>query len=122
MSGSRRRVVVSHTLTTRALVSITFSLVVVGLICTLCTFPHALASPIVSDNFNDNSLDPAKWGTTLFSGFTDANVPLAEINQQLEIGPLLQTPNNGSSYRGVRTVSTYNFNGAYAFAELVKAP
>src|SRR6185369_14511474 len=77
---------------------------------------------VVSDDFNDNSLDPAKWGTTLFSGFTDTNVPLAEINQQLEIGPLLQTPNNGSSYRGARTVNTYNFNGAYAFAELVKAP
>jgi hypothetical protein len=76
---------------------------------------------LVSDNFNDNSLDTAKWDTSLFSGFTNTNVPLAETSAQLEIGPLLQTF-DGSAYRGIRTVNSYNFSGAYSFVELVKAP
>jgi endonuclease/exonuclease/phosphatase family metal-dependent hydrolase len=75
----------------------------------------------VSDNFNDNSLDTAKWDTSLFSGFTNTSVPLAETSAQLEIGPLLQTF-DGSAYRGIRTVNSYNFSGAYSFVELVKAP
>jgi len=75
----------------------------------------------VSDDFNDNSLDTAKWDTNLFSGFTNTSVPLAEANAQLEIGPLLTTSGT-SAYRGVRTVNTYNFSGAYSFVELVKAP
>ena len=119
MSAQRGRVFASHTITTKAL--IVFSLIVVASICTLLIFPGALAAPIVSDNFNDNSIDTAKWDTTLFSGFTNTNVPLAETSQQLEIGPLLQNV-NGSAYRGVRTVNTYNFSGAYSYVELVKAP
>jgi hypothetical protein len=46
---------------------------------------------------------------------------LAETSAQLEIGPLLQTF-DGSAYRGIRTVNSYNFSGAYSFVELVKAP
>ncbi|HKV35091.1 MAG TPA: IPT/TIG domain-containing protein [Pyrinomonadaceae bacterium] len=119
MSAPRGRGFASHTITTRAL--IVFSFIVVALICTLVTFPGALAAPLVSDNFNDNSIDTAKWDTTLFSGFTNTNVPLAETSQQLEIGPLLTTVND-SAYRGVRTLNTYNFSGAYSYVELVKAP
>ena len=115
------RVFASHTITTRALIGIIFSLIVVGLICTLLTFPPALAAPIVSDDFNDNSLDTAKWDTNLFSGFTNTNVPMAETAQRLEIGPLLQNV-DGSSYRGIRTVNTYNFSDAYSYVELVQAP
>jgi len=76
---------------------------------------------IVSDDFNDNSLDTAKWDTNLFSGFTNTSVPLAETSQQLEIGPLLQNV-SGSSYRGIRTANTYNFAGSYSYVELVQAP
>ena len=118
MSRPRGRVFASHTITTKAL--IVFSLIVVATICTLLIFPRALAAPLVSDNFNDNSIDTAKWDTNLFSGFTNTSVPLAETSQ-LEIGPLLQSF-NGSAYRGIRTVNTYNFSGAYSFVELVKAP
>ncbi len=121
MSGSRGRGFTSHTITTRTLIGISFSLMVVALICTLLTFPHALAAPIVSDNFNDNSLDTAKWDTNLFSGFTNTSVPLGETSQRLEIGPLLQNV-AGSSYRGIRTVNTFNFSDAYSFVELVQAP
>ena len=74
----------------------------------------------MSDDFNDNSLDTAKWDTNLFSGFTNTNVPIAETAQRLEIGPLLQNV-AGSSYRGIRTVNTYNFSDAYSYVELVQA-
>lgn len=119
MSAPRGRGFTSHKITIKAL--IVFSLIAVASICTLLIFPGALAAPIVSDNFNDNSIDTAKWDTNLFSGFTNTNVPLAETSQRLEIGPLLQNV-NGSAYRGVRTVNTYNFSGAYSYVELVKAP
>jgi len=121
MSRLRGRVFTSRTFTTRTFIGITLTLIGVASICMLLTFPRALAAPIVSDNFNDNSLDTAKWDTNLFSGFTNTSVPLAETNSQLEIGPLLTTF-DGSAYRGVRTVNTYNFTGAYSFVELVKAP
>ena len=78
--------------------------------------------PILSDDFNDNSLDTAKWdANNLFSGFTDTSVPLAEMNQRFEIGPLF-TNVSGSHYRGVRSVNTYNFTDAYAHVELVQTP
>ena len=50
--------------------------------CALLTFTHALAALIVSDNFNDNSLDTTKWGTSLFSGFIpeDQGVRLSDHN------------------------------------------
>src|SRR2546423_504412 len=86
--------------------------------------PTALmqGSPTLADDFNDNSLDTAKWDpNNLFSGFTDTSLPIAETNQRLEIGPLLQ--NTGSShYRGIRSVNTYNFSDAYSYVELVQAP
>src|ERR1044071_4545615 len=98
MSGLKGRVYASHTSKIRVLIGVIFSLIVVASICTLLTFPYALAASIVSDDFNDNSLDTGKWDTNLFSGFTNTNVPLAETAQRLEIGPLLQNI-NGSSYR-----------------------
>src|SRR5262245_39626234 len=118
MSRLYGRVYATHT---KALIVIIFSLIVIVSVCTLLTSPRALAAPIVSDNFNDNSLDTTKWGTTLFSGFTNTSLGLNETSNQLQIGPLLQ--NTGSSnYRGVRTNSTYTFSNAYAFVELVAAP
>jgi len=121
MSGLRGRVYATRTITTKTLIAIILSLIAVVTICTLFTFPHALAAPIVSDDFNDNSIDTAKWNPNdLFSGFTNTNVPIAETSQRLEIGPLLQNV-SGSSYRGMRTVNTYNFDDAYAYVELVQA-
>src|SRR4029079_13612919 len=121
MSGLRGRVYATRTITTKMLIGIAFSLTVVGLICSLLNFPRALAAPIVSDDFNDNSIDTARWNPNdLFSGFTNTNVPIAETSQRLEIGPLLQNV-SGSSYRGMRTVNTYNFDDAYAYVELVQA-
>src|ERR1044072_9078873 len=78
--------------TTKALIVIIFSLIVIVSVSSLLTVPRALAAPIVSDNFNDNSLDTTKWGTTLFSGFTNTSLGLNETSSQLQIGPLLQNP------------------------------
>lgn len=79
-------------------------------------------APILSDDFNDNSVDTSKWiPDNLFSGYTNLDVPLNETGQRLEIGPLLQDI-NGSSYRGIRSLNAYNFTGAYSYVELVQAP
>ena len=85
------------------------------------TFTHPLVTPILSDDFNDNSIDTAKWATSVVSCCNDTNVPVAETSQQFEIGPLLQN-SSGFSYRGISSVNTYNFADAYAYVELVQAP
>jgi len=76
---------------------------------------------LLADDFNDNLLDTAKWNpNSLFSGFIDLSIPISETGQRLEIGPLLtNTPD--SHYRGIRSVNTYNFSGAYSYVELVQA-
>lgn len=77
---------------------------------------------LLADDFNDNSLDTAKWDpNNLFSGFVDTSLPVAETNQQFEVGPLLQNT-SGSHYRGLKSVNTYSFSGAYSYVELVQAP
>jgi hypothetical protein len=90
--------------------------------CTLLTFPRALAATIVSDDFNDNSIDTSTWDpNTLFTSLTDTNVSIAEVAHRLKIGPLLKNV-NGPSYRGLRTVNTYSFDNSSAYVELVQAP
>ncbi|HEX7774368.1 MAG TPA: Ig-like domain-containing protein, partial [Pyrinomonadaceae bacterium] len=78
------------------------------------------ANAILSDDFNDNSIDTAKWTTTVFSGFTDSSLPVNETAQRFEIGPLLQNT-SGSHYRGLASVNTYDFTDASAYVELVQA-
>lgn len=88
------------------------------------TVPGSGSPPIVilADDFNDNSLNTLIWtANDLFSGFIDLNIPLNETSQQLEIGPLLQNT-SGSHYRGIRTVSSYDFTGASSYVELIQAP
>jgi IPT/TIG domain len=77
---------------------------------------------LLADNFNDNSLNLSIWNAgNLFSGYTDAGLPVSETNQQIEIGPL---PKNttGSHYRGIRAASVYDFTGAYCYVALTQAP
>jgi hypothetical protein len=76
---------------------------------------------LLEDNFNDNSLNAAKWNANdVFSGYTDTTVPLVETAQRIEIGPLPQNT-GGSHYRGMRSVNAYDFSGAYVYVELVQA-
>lgn len=93
-----------------------FSLVISEAECV--TLPPA----ILSDNFNDNSIDTTKWVVGSFTGFTVLLFPIEEINQRLEIGPLLQNVAYNSSWRALKTAITYNFTGAHSYVELVQAP
>ena len=91
-----------------------FSLIVSDVVC------GATSQVILSDDFNDNSLNTAKWvSNDVFSGFTDLGIPLNETGQRLEIGPLPQNT-SGSHYRGIRSANSYNFTGAYSHVELVQ--
>ena len=77
---------------------------------------------LLENNFNDNSIDLARWSPNyLFSGYTDSAVPITETSQRLQIGPLFAGL-LGSHYNGIRSVNTYDFTGAYIYVELVQAP
>lgn len=88
-------------------------------------FTYELASTpetvLLADDFNDNALDASKWSATnLFSGFTDPALPVSEINQRLEIGPLPQNA-AGSHYAGIRSISAFDFTNAYCYVGVVQA-
>ncbi|HJQ71510.1 MAG TPA: IPT/TIG domain-containing protein [Blastocatellia bacterium] len=75
---------------------------------------------LLADDFNDNSLDGAKWvAGNLYSGFTDTSVAAVERNQRFEIGPLRQGI-SGSHYNGIKSASLFNFTGAYCYVQLVQ--
>ena len=85
------------------------------------TYTAPTETVLLEDDFNDNSLDNVKWNaSSLLSGFMDTGVALAETGQRIEIGPLLQNT-GGSHYRGFWTRTTYDFNGAYSYVELVQS-
>jgi acid phosphatase len=84
------------------------------------TYTITTEAILLADDFNDNSLDPSKWiAGNVFSGFTDASLPVRELNQRLEIGPLLR--NRGDShYNGIRSAAGYDFTGSYCYVGLVQ--
>jgi hypothetical protein len=76
---------------------------------------------LLADDFNDNSLNTSNWSANnLFSGFTDSTVAISET-QSLSIGPLKQNV-DGSHYNGIRSITSYDFTGAYAYVQIVQAP
>jgi hypothetical protein len=76
---------------------------------------------LLADDFNDGSLNSSIWvANNLFSGFTDPSVATVET-QRLEIGPLKQNT-DGSHYNGIRSATSYDFTGGYAYAQLIQAP
>jgi acid phosphatase len=76
---------------------------------------------LLADDFNDASINTSKWlANNLFSGFTDSTVALSET-QTFAIGPLKQNI-DGSHYNGIRSISAFDFTGAYAYVQLVQAP
>jgi hypothetical protein len=100
--------------------TITLALVALAFL-TPVTFTHALATLIVSDDFNANSIDTTKWDpNNLAFGPTNTSISIAQSGHNLKIGPLLQNT-SGFNYRGISTVNTYNFTGASAYVELVQA-
>jgi len=83
--------------------------------------PAGSPTVLLADDFSSASVDTGKWVPgSLFSGLTDTGVPIGTPNQQLTIGPLMQNA-SGSHYNGIRSVSSYNFAGAYCYVE-VKLP
>ncbi len=75
---------------------------------------------LLQDDFNDNSLNTSKWtANNLFSGFTDAGVPVAEVGQHIEFGPLLRNV-GGSHYNGIKSASAFSFTNGYAYVEIVQ--
>jgi len=74
---------------------------------------------LLADDFNDNSLDLSRWNRSLFSGFTDTGLPVTEINQRLEIGPLL-TATGDSHYAGIRSAVSYDFTNGYCYVQVVQ--
>jgi len=84
--------------------------------------PPATETVLLADGFNENAVDSSKWQpNSLFSGFTDASVNVADTSQQLQIGPLKQNT-TGSHYNGLRSAATFNFSGAYCYVEVVTPP
>ena len=77
---------------------------------------------LLQDDFNDNSLDTTKWiAGNLFSGFTDAALPISENGQRIVFGPMLQGA-SGSHYNGIKSNLSYDLTGAYCFVKLDQPP
>jgi hypothetical protein len=73
-----------------------------------------------TDDFNDNSLDTTKWSIGVWSGTTqDTTIPVREVNQRLEIGPLKENT-TGTHYNALRSAGSHNLSGAYAYVQLVQ--
>lgn len=70
------------------------------------TFVNSLET--LTDDFDDNSLDLAKW--------SDFGTGVDETNQQLEI-----TVPSTSEYSGITSVDFYSLYGSYGFSQLVDA-
>jgi hypothetical protein len=85
------------------------------------TAPAGGETILLSDDFNDASLNTSKWlANNLFSGFTDPTVALSET-QTLAIGPLKQNT-DGSHYNGIRSQASFDFTNGYSYVQLVQAP
>jgi hypothetical protein len=87
------------------------------LLLTICLLAIPLqvfgaAISTLTDNFNDNSIDAAKWNQTTASGAT-----IAETNGQLEI----TTSTTAGTNAYLTTVSNYNFTGSAISIKIVDA-
>jgi hypothetical protein len=83
--------------------------------------PSGGETVLLADDFNDASINTSKWLTNnLWSGFTDTTVAVGETTR-LNIGPLKQNV-DGSHYNGVRSLTSFDFTGAYAYVQLAQAP
>lgn len=72
----------------------------------------------LTDNFNDNSIDAAKWDVNAIADY-NAGVTVAETGQQLVITPLSSTA--GSNRNGLISDSAFNLTQGYAIWKLEQA-
>ena len=75
----------------------------------------------LADDFNDNSFDNAKWNVGQITGSADPGIPVQETNQRLQVGPLLENT-AGFHFNGIVSDHSYDFNGAYAYIQVVTPP
>jgi hypothetical protein len=76
---------------------------------------------LLSDDFNDNSIDSSKWSITEITGSQDPAIPVSEANQQLQVGPLLQGT-SGFHFNGVVSNLAFDFTGAYTYLSVATPP
>ncbi|HKY29503.1 MAG TPA: phospholipase D-like domain-containing protein [Pyrinomonadaceae bacterium] len=76
---------------------------------------------LLADDFNDNSLDTAKWTKGQLTGSSDSNIQVTEASQRLAVGPLLQNT-SGFHFNGIINKSAVDFNGAYVYVQVVTPP
>jgi len=69
---------------------------------------------ILSDNFNDNSIDTSAWDPSTLD--FDAGVTVSETGQQLVITPLTSTA--GTKRNGLQSDNTFNFTQGFAVWKL----
>jgi hypothetical protein len=80
-----------------------------------------VATTLLSDNFDGSALDSSKWNNSIITGTQDTSVALTQVGGELQIGPLKQGT-AGSHYNGMSTVSSFDFTGAYAMAQVGQMP
>ena len=74
----------------------------------------------LTDDFNDNSRDNRKWLVALLSAaVSDANVPVNEQNQRLEMSPLANT--SGAHANGYSIATPVDLTNKQASVEVVQA-
>ena len=76
---------------------------------------------LLSDDFNDNSLDTSKWAIGQITGSSDPGIQVAEASQQLRVGPLLQNT-SGFHFNGIVSNLSFDFTGAYGYLQVVTPP
>jgi hypothetical protein len=87
---------------------------------------NSSGTPVLTDDFNDNTLDLAKWNPGTIQGaiYTgppawDASIPVLERNQRLEISPRANV--SGDHYNGYVSVAGWNLTNARASVEVIQA-
>jgi PKD repeat protein len=84
--------------------------------------PTVTEEVLLADDYNDNALNSSKWiKNQLITGGTDSSVPVNEINQRLEVGPLFQNA-SGFHFNGIVSTNSYDFTGAYSYIQVISPP
>ncbi|MBA3588202.1 hypothetical protein [Methylibium sp.] len=82
----------------------------------VATLAPATSVVALSDDFNDNVIDTAKWANAYWLGASSTLTTLAEVNGRIEIN----TPINAlaNEFRGLVSLNAFNFTGKDAFVRI----